>query len=190
MSGSKGARASPDLIAACHVFHRLSVPRHPSEALMRLIVLSKTHAWGRFADEPYERAHPRPHMRFNLSLQTMMSSRIHPPNAGYAPDEPFHSQCHRTSAGGRSLPGWKLDHSTIAATLRTPQAFRRGGWWSQTESNRRHPACKAGALPAELWPQESAASSTSPPQEHSKEWWAQADSNCRPHAYQACALTN
>ena len=26
------------------------------------------------------------------------------------------------------------------------------GWWSQTESNRRHPACKAGALPTELWP--------------------------------------
>ena len=26
-------------------------------------------------------------------------------------------------------------------------------WWSLTESNRRHPACKAGALPAELRPQ-------------------------------------
>src|SRR5215468_11889479 len=46
ISGSKGARASPELIAACHVLHRLSMPRHPSEALMRLIVLSKTHAWG------------------------------------------------------------------------------------------------------------------------------------------------
>ena len=41
--GSQGARASPKLIAACHVLHRLSTPRHPSEALMRLIVLSKTH---------------------------------------------------------------------------------------------------------------------------------------------------
>ena len=47
MSGSMGARASPDLIAACHVLHRLSMPRHPSEALMRLIVLSKTHAFDR-----------------------------------------------------------------------------------------------------------------------------------------------
>ena len=43
IAGSKGARASPALIAACHVLHRLSMPRHPSEALMRLIVLSKTH---------------------------------------------------------------------------------------------------------------------------------------------------
>ena len=42
--GSKGARTSPQLIAACHVLLRLSTPRHPSEALMRLIVLSKTHA--------------------------------------------------------------------------------------------------------------------------------------------------
>ena len=27
-----------------------------------------------------------------------------------------------------------------------------GNWWSQAGSNRRPPACKAGALPAELWP--------------------------------------
>src|SRR5690554_1253663 len=29
---------------------------------------------------------------------------------------------------------------------------RRRQWWSQTGSNRRPPACKAGALPTELWP--------------------------------------
>ena len=28
----------------------------------------------------------------------------------------------------------------------------RAGWWSQAGSNRRPPACKADALPAELWP--------------------------------------
>ena len=38
IAGSKGASASPALIAACHVLHRLSTPRHPSEALQRLIV--------------------------------------------------------------------------------------------------------------------------------------------------------
>ena len=54
-------------------------------------------------------------------------------------------------------------------------------WWSLTGSNRRHPACKAGALPAELRPH----SLTEP-----MFWLARADSNCRPHAYQACALTN
>ena len=35
--GSKGARPSPQLFAACHVLHRLSVPRHPPNALRRLI---------------------------------------------------------------------------------------------------------------------------------------------------------
>src|SRR4051794_23283464 len=63
ISGSKGARASPDLIAACHVLHRLSMPRHPSEALMRLIVLSKTHAWGQMPGRGTKPAR-RPHMRF------------------------------------------------------------------------------------------------------------------------------
>ena len=30
--------------------------------------------------------------------------------------------------------------------------FELIAWWSQAGSNRRPPACKAGALPAELWP--------------------------------------
>ena len=34
--GSKGARPSPRLFAACHVLHRLSVPRHPPDALQTL----------------------------------------------------------------------------------------------------------------------------------------------------------
>ena len=54
-------------------------------------------------------------------------------------------------------------------------------WWSQTGSNRRHPACKAGALPAELWPHFLVTEPIN--------WLARVDSNHRPHAYQACALT-
>ncbi len=34
--GSKCAGNSPKLIAACHVLHRLSVPRHPPNALVVL----------------------------------------------------------------------------------------------------------------------------------------------------------
>ena len=34
--GSKAARASPWLIATCYVLHRLSVPRHPPNALIAL----------------------------------------------------------------------------------------------------------------------------------------------------------
>ncbi len=35
--GSKSAHDSPWLFAVCHVLHRLSVPRHPPDALLRLI---------------------------------------------------------------------------------------------------------------------------------------------------------
>ena len=51
--------------------------------------------------------------------------------------------------------------------------------WSVRGSNPRPPACKAGALPAEL----------TPPVVSQLEW-ARKDLNFRPHAYQACALTN
>jgi hypothetical protein len=44
---------------------------------------------------------------------------------------------HRGSANGRT---------------RMAEPIFEENWWSQTGSNRRHPACKAGALPAELWP--------------------------------------
>ena len=34
------------------------------------------------------------------------------------------------------------------------EIFQPRKWWSQTGSNRRPPACKAGALPTELWPRQ------------------------------------
>lgn len=36
--GSQGVRTSPQLIAAFYVLHRLSMPRHPLNALLRLIL--------------------------------------------------------------------------------------------------------------------------------------------------------
>ena len=49
-------------------------------------------------------------------------------------------------------------------------------WWRLTGSNRRPPACKAGALPAELNPR--------------NYWWVWLGSNQRPPRYQHGALTN
>lgn len=40
--GSKGALASPGLIAECHVLHRLLLPRHPPNALVALDPIQKT----------------------------------------------------------------------------------------------------------------------------------------------------
>jgi hypothetical protein len=66
--GSKGARPSPRLIAACHVLHRLSVPRHPPDALNLTLDLSFRHAQGqasrslpaRGEDALAPRSHPTP----------------------------------------------------------------------------------------------------------------------------------
>ena len=43
ISGSKLICNSPELIAACHVFRRLLVPRHPPYALSSLIKRSKVY---------------------------------------------------------------------------------------------------------------------------------------------------
>ena len=82
-------------------------------------------------------------------------------------------------------------------------------WWSQTGSNRRPHACKARALPAELWPRNQKTNARLIARlrqgydaaafirraclaEAAKRegWWAWEDLNFRPHAYQARALTN
>jgi hypothetical protein len=60
-------------------------------------------------------------------------------------------------------------------------------WWSQTGSNRRPHACKARALPTELWPR---AARRFRACIRTWMWWAWEDLNFRPHAYQARALTN
>ncbi len=133
ITGSKGARASPDLIAACHVLHRLSTPRHPSEALMRLIVLSKTHAWDDPAD--WKEMPARPCLIF--VRQCLLSNRSSKPMN--RPDQPF---LHNVNASQPRRPGGNL---LIAIA-------RGSRWWSQTGSNRRPHACKARALPTELWP--------------------------------------
>jgi hypothetical protein len=75
------------------------------------------------------------------------------------------------------------------------------GWWSQTGSNRRPQACKASALPTELWPRRFATLQSRrrkstrwhaqrPTHHNWMWWWAWEDLNFRPHAYQARALTN
>jgi hypothetical protein len=49
--GSKGALASPGLIAECHVLHRLLLPRHPPNALLALDPIQKK--TGPFAEESH-----------------------------------------------------------------------------------------------------------------------------------------
>src|SRR5262249_24354551 len=51
--------------------------------------------------------------------------------------------------GGYGATAFALQTLLLACRAIAPW---REGWWSQTGSNRRPPACKAGALPTELWP--------------------------------------
>jgi hypothetical protein len=46
ISGSKSARNSPELFATCYVLHRLSVPRHPPNALVMLDPYQKPDLFG------------------------------------------------------------------------------------------------------------------------------------------------
>jgi hypothetical protein len=57
--GSKPARGSPWLFAACHVLHRLLMPRHPPNALILLeITISRSLKQGRLPT--MHRNHPHP----------------------------------------------------------------------------------------------------------------------------------
>ena len=129
MSGSKGARASPDLIAACHVLHRLSTPRHPSEALMRLIVLSKAHAR---VDVPRGESPDIRHACASYLSDYMMSSRIQP--------ERWNPSIHDVRCRRQPKLGRKLVFSAIARwEVRLRQRLRR----NSLRARRR--ACRAEA---------------------------------------------
>jgi hypothetical protein len=88
---------------------------------------------------------------------------------------------HRAMSGGHHLRKATNTPQPVHSWIRRVQASRGARrWWSQSESNRRPPACKAGALPVELWPLTS----------RGRDWWVWEDLNLRPHPYQGCALTN
>src|SRR4051812_36777406 len=86
-------------------------------------------------------------------------------------------------AASRLHDGHEFNFS--ANELRATARIRTTAWWSQTGSNRRPHACKARALPTELWPHLRKRRAAK-----QKRWWAWEDLNFRPHAYQARALTN
>ena len=66
--GSTGARPSPRLIAACHVLHRLSTPRHPPNALETLVLSASPHATPRRTQEHTPQpGHPDRQARFQTA---------------------------------------------------------------------------------------------------------------------------
>ena len=169
ISGSKFVRNSPELIAAYHVLHRLSVPRHPPNALK---TLDRSHHQCSPPAAPQETAGDH-------TTDKTILLRIHPMPARCTPRDPAPSPPRRD---GRNPAHNRMnvlftmsnnpqpEHDRANARAATPpqnpnrtdgHAARPAGkpeWWSQTGSNRRPHACKARALPAELWPQRRRAS--------------------------------
>ena len=72
---------------------------------------------------------------------------------GVALEQTFSSRCRNSTRGASPKRGdpRKL-HSRKTRPPARPAHDAQQDWWSQTGSNRRPPACKAGALPTELWP--------------------------------------
>ena len=147
--GSMPARGSPWLIATCCVLHRLSVPRHPPDALHTLVL----HIRMRHAQEKAHkgqtpaRTHPAKMHRHDPTSSLLLrgdgpvgsSSVTHSLHMSKIPYPP-----QRISAV--SLIGY-LTAGSLLVTIRHPSS-----WWRRTGSNRRPHACKARALPTELRP--------------------------------------
>jgi hypothetical protein len=86
-----------------------------------------------------------------LSSLVTVSSRSRFPRSLQLPRRPRSSPVTRTAVNRRALPS----HFVILVLLflaRMQLSKIENSWWSRSGSNRRLPACKAGALPTELRP--------------------------------------
>ena len=111
--GSKIARISPWLIATCYVLHRLSVPRHPLNALQRLIQSTRSfdraprhsqHFSNLYADHRFTRDRAK-----DMCPQPEPTER--PPQPAIASDQ----QCQTTNRPARS-------RSVELSSLKEPRA--------------------------------------------------------------------
>ena len=131
------------LPAAFRSLPRPSSPRDAKASVVRPYTLGR-------------RSKPSPsRLRCNSFTQTMQLSKIDPAEAGKSEFAPI------AALWLVGVPGVEPGTSSLSGTrsnqLSYTPAFCRSRrlttlWWRQPGSNRRHPACKAGALPTELCP--------------------------------------
>jgi hypothetical protein len=137
--GLTPTHGSPRLIAVCHVLHRLSVPRHPPDALLRLIAKPS-----RTGTSPANALAPT----FSQLFGSVRHTQTNVPRTGSGLCNLFTMSNNDARQEAERIPDFC--HSD-PETHRRPVSLNN--WWSWTGSNRRPPACKAGALPTELQPQ-------------------------------------
>ena len=149
--GSTIARISPQLIAACHVLHRLLAPRHPPNALNSLETNS-------IARTQYQTAPKRRPGRAKLaaSTQTQLTTLLYATSTKsliyLSMNMPAGRPKGRASGGLDQAQQPERHAANGHATRFRGISAARPRKWRRSGSNRRPPACKAGALPAELRP--------------------------------------
>ena len=178
--GSKPARGSPRLFAACHVLHRLLAPRHPPDALAFL--------------DPHQRQ-PHPHLTARCTAPGEEKAAAGLPG-GNSSDN-YHKSL--VAPGCRRRPGTKHTHANDAPCPQTerPKKGRDARLAGARHARRTRgiaPPCPHGRAPHHhLTMSKQHDPPPGPPcagEAVRAAWWAWADLNGRPHAYQACALTS
>ena len=194
ISGSKPARGSPKLFAACHVLHRLLAPRHPPDALA-------------FLDPPQRQPHPRgarPSPRWVIKQQPTKAYPCFPDARPrrkrrracvHACQRPLAQRCTDAQrpasvpANGLSSPLHDVkDRATGSTGGGSP---RHGSSGPPHETGAGGSRRGRGSLIGFRGP-DGPGRLPRPPclARPAGRWWAWADLNGRPHAYQACALTS
>jgi hypothetical protein len=173
--GSSIARISPQLIAACHVLHRLLAPRHPPNALIALNNHHHPHAGPRTASQqtPSQRPRTAACQKPAQPLSLTQSNQSDSPVKQHAPRPTPHHRAPRPS--GKSV--MQRSHPKGQAVQTQQHALETVGIEPTT------PCLQSRCSPTELRPLTSNRPGAAAE-------WAREDLNLRPHAYQACALTN
>ena len=136
--GSTIARISPGLFAACHVLHRLSVPRHPPDALLMLLTphptanIARLRAHCARSAERCPGASRGPSSATFLSIQKILrdgTDRPREPHDQGKPRPPLPSRSHNSllyncpsATPARSKTGREFGHSAAMSKL-FPPAF-------------------------------------------------------------------
>ena len=195
--GSKPARGSPWLIATCCVLHRLSVPRHPPDALQTLDLIGAystsksppTNAprAGESPQGPTTSPQPHPAKMHHMTQPTDLPLPEECPAGSSSVTKFFTCQRSHTRRSGYlcslsrispRLPLGGSDCRVIKGHSPSLSALPGGGGRDRTDDLMlaKHALSQLSYAPTGKDQQE--------------QWWAREDLNFRPHAYQARALTN
>ena len=192
--GSMPACGSPGLIAACHVLHRLLLPRHPPCALSSLTI-----KFTRRSPAAYAALENRANLR---PWDLLLASSLWPPaRAGISGRHTSRSSRHSKNllslvdcpidsvVKHRPLPAWAGKLSIAAQGSSSARLMINIEQRSPLASHR-SPLGSGGAGRDRTGDPLLAKQVLSQLSYSPRKWWAWVESNYRPHPYQGCALAS